>query len=76
MKKNEFPKGWNTEQVERILNQCEPLLNEHAFKPTRRKVIEVPTELVPVVCRLIEDFESGSNVKASSPIRMSGAMTV
>ena len=73
MKNNEFPKGWDSAHVERILNQYEPRLNDQAFKTTRKNVMEVPAELVPFVRKLIADFES-----EVIPVqtRTSGAMTI
>ena len=73
MRNNEFPKGWDSKQVERILNQYEPNLNDQAFKTVRKNVMEVPAELVPFVRELIADFESGVTPVQT---RISGAMTI
>ena len=73
MKNNEFPKGWDSKRVERILNQYEPTLNDQAFKTVRKNVMEVPAELVPFVRELIADFESGV---IPVQTKISGAMMI
>ena len=60
MKKNEFPPGWNSERVKRVLSHYESQSEEEAvaedeaaFEASGQTVMEVPTELVPTIRELI-----------------------
>jgi len=60
MKKNRFPKGWDAERVNRVLehyeNQTEDEAvaeDEAAWEDSNQTFVEVPNELVPAVRELI-----------------------
>ncbi len=60
MKKQNFPPGWDEERVQEVLAQYEQQSEEEAvaedeavYEDKSHTVMEVPTELVPVVRELI-----------------------
>lgn len=60
MKTNKFPQGWDQERVQRVLQHYEKQTQEEAvaedeaaFEDQTQTVMEVPTELVPAVRKLI-----------------------
>jgi hypothetical protein len=64
MTDNQFPAGWDEERVRQVLAHYETQTDEEAtaedraaFKGKKRTVIEVPTELVPVIRELISQYQ-------------------
>ncbi len=64
MTDNQFPAGWDKERVRRVLAHYETQTDEAAaaedkaaFKGQKLTVIEVPTELVPVIRELISQYQ-------------------
>ncbi|MGQ9629886.1 MAG: hypothetical protein ACUVXI_06150 [bacterium] len=60
MKQTRFPPGWDEERVQRVLAYYEEQTEEEAvaedeaaFEDRTQTVMEVPTELVPVIRELI-----------------------
>ena len=60
MKQSRFPRGWNSERVERLLSHYESQSEEEAvaedeaaFEAPGQTVMEIPTDLVPAVRELI-----------------------
>jgi hypothetical protein len=60
MKKQNFPPGWDEERVQKVLAQYEQQSEEEAvaedeavYEDKGHTVMEVPTELVPAVRKLI-----------------------
>jgi hypothetical protein len=60
MKTNKFPPGWDEERVRRVLEHYETQSEEQAvaedeaaFEDQTQTVMEIPTELVPAVRKLI-----------------------
>ena len=60
MKQSKFPPGWDTERVKRVLAHYEAQSEEEAvaedeaaFEASGQTVMEVPTEMVPVIRELI-----------------------
>ena len=60
MKKPVFPRGWDEERVQKVLehyeNQSEEEAvaeDEAAYEDPRQTVMEIPTELVPAVRELL-----------------------
>ncbi|MBI5376951.1 MAG: hypothetical protein HZA77_16075 [Candidatus Schekmanbacteria bacterium] len=60
MRQNKFPPGWDLERVKRVLSHYEPQSEEEAvaedeaaFETPGQTVMEVPTELVPAIRKLI-----------------------
>jgi hypothetical protein len=60
MKQSKFPPGWNSEGVKRVLARYEPQSKEEtvsedeaSFEALGQTVMEVPTELVPTIRKLI-----------------------
>ena len=60
MRQNKFPPGWDLERVKRVLSHYESQPEEEAvaedeaaFETTGQTVMEVPTELVPAIRKLI-----------------------
>lgn len=65
MKNNRFPPGWSEARVKRVLAHYESQSedsaaaeDEKAFKDKTHTVIEVPTELMPVIREIIAQYES------------------
>ena len=64
MKRSEFPPGWDSERVRRVLAHYESQSEEEAvaedeaaFEALGQTVMEVPTELVPTICELIAEHK-------------------
>lgn len=64
MKKNQFPKGWDEKRVRRVLahyenqsEQAQVAEDENAFKEKERTLIEVPTELVPLIREILAQYK-------------------
>ena len=62
--KNSFPPGWNEERVGTVLRHYESQSedeavaeDEAAFEDRTQTVMEVPTELVPAIRRLIAQHQ-------------------
>ena len=60
MKKEEFPPGWDSERVGRVLAHYESQSEEEAvaedeaaYEMSGQTVMEIPTELVPAIRELI-----------------------
>jgi hypothetical protein len=60
MRQNKFPPGWNLERVRRVLSHYESQSEEEAvaedeatLEAQDQTVMEVPTELVPEIRKLI-----------------------
>ncbi len=60
MKQSQFPPGWDVERVNKVIAHYESLSEEEAvaedeaaFEEKGQTVMEVPTEIVPVVRELI-----------------------
>ncbi len=71
MKKNKFPANWDEQRVQQVLNHYETQTEEEAvaedeevFKDENQTVMEVPSELVPIVRELIAKYNSGGKVAA------------
>lgn len=69
MRKNQFPPGWDEERVHRILAHYEKQTEEEsvaedelAFKKRRRTVVEVPTELLPVIREIIAQYKAAAKI--------------
>jgi len=65
MKQNNFPPGWDAERVNRVLSHYESQSedeavaeDEAAFETSGQTVMEVPTEIVPVVRELIAKLKA------------------
>ena len=65
MKQSQFPPGWDTERVNRVLahygSQSEEEAvaeDEAAFEISGQTVMEVPTEIVPAVRELIAKLKA------------------
>ena len=65
MKQNNFPPGWDAERVNRVLAHYESQSedeavaeDEAAFETSGQTVMEVPTEIVPVVRELIAKLKA------------------
>lgn len=65
MSKNRFPPGWDEERVRGVLEHYESQRDEEAvaededrFDSGKRTVMEVPSDLVPTIRRLIADHEA------------------
>ena len=66
MKQNKFPPGWDAERVQRVIDYYEiqtedEAVAEAAFQDESVTLMEVPTELVPIVLELISKHANGSN---------------
>lgn len=64
MKKNQFPKGWDEKRVQRVLahyeNQTEEeqvAEDEKAFSNQEQTMIEVPTELMPLIREILAQYK-------------------
>lgn len=64
MKQSEFPPGWDSERVKRVLAHYESQSEEEAiaedeaaFETSGQTFMEVPTELVPAIRELIVKHE-------------------
>lgn len=62
-----FPPGWDEERVRRVLEHYESQTEEEAlvedeaaFEDPNRTIMEVPTELVPEIRKLIAQHEARS----------------
>lgn len=60
MKKNQFPKGWDEKRVQRVLAHYEAQTeqeqvaeDEKAFNVKERTMIEVPTEVMPLIREIL-----------------------
>jgi len=60
MKQSQFPPGWDDKQVQKVIAHYEAQTEEEAvvednavFKDQTQTVMEIPTELVPMVRELI-----------------------
>ena len=60
MRQSKFPPGWDEKRVKEILAHYESQTEEEAvaedeaaFETAGQTVMEIPTELVPEVCKLI-----------------------
>ena len=58
MKQSKFPAGWDESRVRRVLKHYEQQTEEQAedeaaFEIAGQAFIEVPTKLVPTICKLI-----------------------
>jgi hypothetical protein len=65
MKQSRFPKGWNEERVQRVLDHYENQTEEEAvaedeaaWDDASQTFVEVPNELVPAVRELIARKEA------------------
>jgi hypothetical protein len=65
MRSNRFPPGWDEARVKRVLAHYETqseddavVEDEKALKGKTRTVIEVPTELMPVIREIIAQYEA------------------
>jgi hypothetical protein len=65
MSKTRFPKGWDEQRVQRVLDHYESQTEEEAvaedeaaYEDQTQTFVEVPIELVPVVRGLIAKHES------------------
>ena len=68
MTKNKFPPDWDAERVQRVIdyyeNQTEDEAvaeDEAALQDESVTLMEVPTELVPIVLELISEHAKGSD---------------
>ena len=68
MKQNKFPPGWDEERVQKVIdyyeNQTEDEAvaeDEAAFQDESVTLMEVPTELVPIVLELISKHAKGGD---------------
>jgi hypothetical protein len=59
---NQFPPGWDQERVERLLSHYESLTDEEqvaedeaALEREEQTVVSIPTQLLPVVRKLLKD---------------------
>ena len=64
MNKNRFPKGWDENRVHRVLMHYETQADdqaveedEAAFSDEKRTVVEVPSELMPVIREVIGHYQ-------------------
>ena len=64
MRNDHFPVGWDEERVRRVLAYYETQTDEEAaaedkaaLKGKKQTVIEVPTELVPLIRELISQYQ-------------------
>jgi hypothetical protein len=60
MKQSQFPPGWDDKQIQKVIAHYESQTEEEAvaedeaaFKDQTQTVMEIPTELVPMVRELI-----------------------
>ena len=60
MKRSQFPPGWDDKQVQKVIAHYETQTEEEAvaedeaaFEDQTQTVMEIPTELVPIVRELI-----------------------
>lgn len=67
MTDSHFPAGWDEERVRRVLSHYEKQTAEEAtaedeaiFKSEKRTVIEVPTELIPVIREIIAQYTAAA----------------
>jgi hypothetical protein len=65
MSKNRFPTGWDEDRVRRVLDHYESQTDEEAvaededrFDSTKRTVMEVPSDLVPAIRKLIAKYKA------------------
>ena len=65
MTNEHFPPGWDEERVRRVLAHYETQTEEQAvaedenpFKAEGQTVIEVPSELLPVIRKVIAEYEA------------------
>ena len=63
-KRNRFPPGWDAERVRRVLSHDEEQTEEEAaaedeaaFEDHIQTVMEIPTELVPAVHKLLAEHQ-------------------
>jgi len=68
MTNKHFPPGWDEERVRRVLAHYETQIeeeavaeDERAFEERSRTVIEVPVELMPVIRKVIAQYEARVN---------------
>ena len=68
MKQNKFPPGWDAKRVQRVIDYYENQTEdeavaeaEAAFQDESVTLMEVPTELVPIVLELISKHAKGSD---------------
>jgi hypothetical protein len=66
MKQAEFPAGWDTERVRRVLEYYERLSDEEAvaedeaaYESTTHTAMEIPVDLVPQVRELLAKRRAG-----------------
>jgi hypothetical protein len=67
MRKNQFPPGWDEERVRRVLAHYESQTeeeavaeDERAFKKRGRTVVEIPSELMPVIREILAQYKAAA----------------
>ncbi len=68
MKKQHFPSGWDEEKVREVLAHYEAQTEEEAaaedasaLKKTRQTLVQVPTELMPVIREILAQHETAKS---------------
>ena len=75
MKQSQFPPGWDDKQVQKVIAHYEAQTEEEAvaedeaaFEDQTQTVMEIPTELVPIVRELIAKHQNtGSLMPNQTP---------
>jgi hypothetical protein len=67
MRKQRFPKGWDEEKVRQVLAHYEAQTDEQAaaedtsaLKKSRQTLVQVPTELMPVIREILAQHGTAS----------------
>lgn len=71
MKQNQFPTGWDQERVKQLLAHYEEQSEEEAVaedeaadEDQSQTVMEIPTALVPIVRRLVAEYQREQRIAA------------
>lgn len=67
-----FPLGWNEDRVRRVLAHYEAQTeeeavaeDERAFESRERTVVEIPSELIPVIREVIAQYEASRRLNVT-----------
>ncbi len=68
MTQEQFPRGWDDERVKKVLTHYEEQTEDEAvsedeavFEDWTHTLMEVPTALVPVIRKLLSEYQVGSS---------------
>ena len=79
MKQSQFPPGWDDKQVQKVIAHYElqtedeaATEDETAFEDQTQTVMEIPTELVPVVRELIAKHQNTRDLAPNQTLQPTG----